>query len=188
MQPIGINFAPLPGQEPQGAGGGDQASGAPAQDAIRTLNLSVPRVTGSAPINQSLLGGQGSAGLPSMAGLGGLDQFLRMLFGVMQQGGGQPQPPIINGTGAPPANMFLPFSGGSAPSALGVRVTPGLETGGGPSQTGAPRATTTTGQSLDLFPKMPTPAGSAPLPAPSQPTGWDTPKPAPMEWNSFDWA
>jgi hypothetical protein len=191
MQPMGISFSPFASREP---GQSDQASGgsaSPVQDAIRTLNLQVPRVTGSAPINAALLAGPGAAGLSSAPGLGGLDVFLRKLFGMLGQGaipGGMPaQTPDFLGLPQPTRGL----SGGGPPA---PSFTPGLETGGGPAQTGPGAVGTTTGGSIPLVPKMPTPPASA-SPRPSLPTmpDWNTVPdyfqrdPAPS-WDSPDWA
>lgn len=192
MQPMGVSFAPFanrePGQSDQPGGG----SAAPVQDAIRTLNLQVPRVTGSAPINAALLAGPGSAGLSSAPGLGGLDVFLRTLFGMLGRGaipGGMPaQTPDFLGQLPQPNRALL--GGGRAPA---PSVTPGLETGGGSAQTGPGSVGTTTGGMAPLVPKMPTPGGSAPRPSLPALPKWNTMPdflqrdPAPS-WDSPDWA
>lgn len=207
MQPMGVSFAPFanrePGQSDQPGGG----SAAPVQDAIRTLNLQVPRVTGTAPINAALLAGPGAAGLsPGGPGLGGLDVFLRKLFGMLGQGAipggmsaetpgflGQPQPsramlaPSVTPGYLP---MDRPIAFGKLPDPT---VTPGLGTGGGPPQTGAGSVGTTAGGSAPLVPKMPTPGGASPLPSLPAMPNWNTVPdylqrdPAPA-WDSPDWA
>jgi hypothetical protein len=108
MEPMGVSF--MPGQQDdQTKKPGSEAP----QDAIKTLNLAIPRVVGGAsPINASLLNAQGSAGMPAN-GFGGLEAFLRRLFGQMPQAG-----PVSPG-GAP-----LPPAGGNGRTTL-----PGMEPG-----------------------------------------------------------
>lgn len=197
MQPMGVSFAPFanrePGQSDQPGGG----SASPVQDAIRTLNLQVPRVTGSAPINAALLAGPGSAGLSSAPGLGGLDVFLRKLFGMLGQGAIPGGMPSGGGMSAPTPNLIPGYLPMDRPVAFGKlpdpNVTPGLETGGGAAQTGPGSVGTTTGGMAPLVPKMPTPGGSAPRPSlPAMPDWHSVPDflqrdPAPS-WDSPDWA
>lgn len=116
MEPMGVSF--MPGQQDdQTKKPGSEAP----QDAIKTLNLAIPRVVGAgSPVNPSMLFGAGSQGMPTN-GFGGLEAFLRRLFGQMPPAapsagpvspGGAPLPPTgsngrinVPGTepGAPPA-------------------------------------------------------------------------------------
>lgn len=125
MEPMGVSF--MPGEQDESMK--RPGSEAP-QDAIKTLNLAIPRVVGAgSPVNPSMLFGAGSQGLPAN-GFGGLEAFLRRLFGQMQQGpvspGGAPLPPAGPGgrVSVPPMEPGAP----QPPMPPGTRVPgPGFQ-------------------------------------------------------------
>lgn len=117
---FGLSFSPLGdrngGQNDPREGGGAGAS--PIQDAIRVLSLRIPQFAGPGSIApQQLLNSPGAAGIAPPGGLqpGGLEQFLKFLFGQMAGASGmQPTAPMPGGMpGAP---------GGAAPPKIGPGV------------------------------------------------------------------
>src|SRR5262245_11606607 len=99
MNPLGVSFSPFSQDK------GDQNAAAnqtpTPQDAVKILALRLPRVVGAgAPAPQSLLGGNGAAGLGGMFGgmPGGLEEMLRRVVGPI---GGR-----RGGTGSAPVPRF----------------------------------------------------------------------------------
>jgi hypothetical protein len=95
---FGLNFAPTAQNQQQNAQNGQSQS--PIQDAIKVLSLRIPSFVGARGIapNELLQGGGAAAAGGMGAGMpGGLEQFLRQLFGQMgggpMGGGGLASPP-----------------------------------------------------------------------------------------------
>lgn len=123
MDTFGLSFSPTqqnsntqnPNNQSPTAGG----SGSPIQDAIKVLSLRIPHITGPGGIAPpGLLNSAGGAGMPQ-GGAGGLEEFLRRLFGG--QGipgmGAAPPPNVIPGVGGGPGENPLPSPpGGFNPS------------------------------------------------------------------------
>lgn len=129
QNPLGVSFQP--GTSPTG-GTGSATPQTPPQSAISLLNLRLPtRAAPNAIAPQSLLQGQGAAGLPQ--GDSALAQ-LRRLLQMMTRGG--PQPPYDapfepeSMSGQSPMAMGLQALAQPQPSydaPASVRVTPGSE-------------------------------------------------------------
>lgn len=97
-QTFGLSFVPGAPQGPTAQGPG-QIGGpppSPVQTAIRMLSLRLPHVVGAQGLAPSgLLQGPGAQAFGGQAGgLGGLEEFLRLLFGM---GPGAPGPRVIPG-------------------------------------------------------------------------------------------
>lgn len=111
---IGQSFAPLgdPTQQRPSAGGANTAG---PQEAIRVLNLRMPRVFGAgAPAPAQLLTSPGSAGLPQQNAHNPLiEAILRAVMGGF--GGGPQVAPSAPG-GMPPGGMSQGMPGGGAPA------------------------------------------------------------------------
>jgi hypothetical protein len=111
---------------------------APVQEAIRTLSLRIPKVTGGKGLAPApLLNSMGSQGMGMPGGMG-LEQLLAMLFGQRQpaqQGGpmspgGAPLSPATSSFGA--GQTSQPPTGGQAmprPSQPLPNIRPGMEAG-----------------------------------------------------------
>jgi hypothetical protein len=128
---LGQSFAPL-GNDPmqQARPGGAPGGPGGAQQAIKVLNLRMPRVAGAgAPAPQALLEGAGSAGLPQQQGMSPVIQAILQAvlghFTPQQQsapsamGGMMPGPQGPGGSqSAPqmptPAIHYQPLPGGTA--------------------------------------------------------------------------
>ena len=116
LSDYGTSFSPLqrgPGDGREKPGGGGQ----PTQEAIRTISTRIPRMAqgGAGIAPQPLLNAPGGMGMASPMGtaaqpnLGGLEELIRRLFGLV--GGGQGQPGM----------------GGSPMGAPAPHVTPGIQ-------------------------------------------------------------
>lgn len=108
MDDLGLSFAPTAQNQQQGNGG---SAATPIQDAIKVLNLRIPTVHGAIP--SPLMNAPGGAGIPNI-GVGGLEQWLRMLFGQqgpLSAGGmtaGAPLPNVTPGAGGPKPDFPMP--------------------------------------------------------------------------------
>lgn len=105
---------------------------APVQEAIRTLSLRIPKVTGGKGIAPGpLLNSLGGQGMGMPGGMG-LEQLIAMLFGQKRQPQGPQSPggaPLAPGTasfGAGQTSQPFP-SAPSSPSSFLPRVRPGIE-------------------------------------------------------------
>lgn len=113
---FGLTFSPASAMNKDRAQANADPNG-PVQEAIRTLSLRIPRVTGGKGIAPApLLNSMGAQGLPTN-GMG-LEQILAMLFGRMQ-----PQSPM----GAPLSPQTAGFGSGQLSQPPMPNVTPGIE-------------------------------------------------------------
>ena len=125
---FGLTFSPTTSLNKDRNAANADANG-PVQEAIRTLSLRIPKVTGGKGLApQPLLNSMGSQGLGTPGGMN-LEMLLKMLFGqgggMNPQGMGQTQPMPGGSMGAPaPMPNFSPGVGGSAPT---PQFTPGSE-------------------------------------------------------------
>lgn len=131
---IGQSFAPLGSDPMQPKPGGPSGSAPGAQQAIKVLNLRMPRVAGvGAPAPQALLEGAGSAGLPQQQGMSPvIAAILQAVLGHFQpQQQGAPSAPGGMQQAAPqmptPAVHYQPPPGGTAGPGPRVPQRPGPE-------------------------------------------------------------
>lgn len=105
---------------------------AQVQEAIRTLSLRIPKVTGGKGIAPGpLLNSMGGQGMGMPGGMG-LEQLIAMLFGPKrpqgpQSPGGAPLAPGTAGFGAGQTSQPFPSAPSSPSPAFLPRVRPGLE-------------------------------------------------------------
>jgi len=130
MPLTGLSFAPL--KTDQANGNGQPTGPAPIQEAIRVLNLQIPKVVGARALAPGpLLTAPGAAGVP---GAGGLDALLRRLLAQLVPGPAQNAGPAMGGP-----QGGLPAMGPAMASAPPPRITPGIQPGDTPPRSPFPR-------------------------------------------------